>query len=469
MEKNSSRKKKNASSVTWFKLGLLAVLGGAAGSLFTPYPAQLARVLMGTEVAPVPPPAPQPPASPTPEVEAPQPEPEAEPTPPEPVTLAAPEPWSPRSSFAMPNIVLPPFPPALPEHVEPGNYEHINDMGRGVSIRSNVNFATGSTCSQDRGAADAYQLRVSLNLRLPHAAEGDELLHANPQLPNVLPAFTRLMDAARVSPWFHSLYLHKQNRVRKNAATLSQMLDRHNFYDTDTILQIQAPDSGRKVLWIQADMDVVSDGSDGDRLPTMPENIRNSDHYQPTTSYRWRKRTDTPNPLLEGWQERQRRYRREGKRESAEHAGRVIADLERYSFLLAEYDSFIVVPLTVKEGRDATYRPEPGDYAVVVVDNRVFPAIVGDFGPRFKTGEASLRLSKAINPRATVYSRPVSSLGVSYIIFPGSKEPENGPIDYARLNTRCRELLEEIGGIGPEAQFVEMEDLLPQPAPAANN
>ena len=188
------------------------------------------------------------------------------------------------------------------------------------------------------------------------------------------------MQASKVSPWFHSLYLHKQNRVRKNTALLNQVLDRHNFYDTDTILNITAPDSKRNVLWIQADMDVVSDGSDGDRLPSMPEEIKKSDYYQPTTSYRWRKLGTTPNPLLEGWQERLKRYRKEGNKESEEHAKLVITDLQRYSFLLAEYDSFIVIPLTVKEGKDDTYRPSPGDYAAVVVGKRVFPAIVGDFG-----------------------------------------------------------------------------------------
>ena len=72
-----------------------------------------------------------------------------------------------------------------------------------------------------------------------------------------------------------------------------------------------------------------------------------------------------------------------------------------------------------------------------------------------------------MNPKANVYARPVSNLGVSYIIFPGTKEPENGPINYERLNSRVRELLQEIGGLGAEAEFVEMQDLLPQPKPEA--
>ncbi|MBQ3217907.1 MAG: glycoside hydrolase family 75 protein [Akkermansia sp.] len=456
----SLRNRKKERRFTWFKLGLLLVLAAAACSLFTPYPAELVRAFNP------PPPPPEAPAHKPKKVHKPKKtatEQQAQ------FVLENPEPWSPEDAFSMPVINLPNFPPALPERSEPGNYEHVTELTRGLNNYSSVNFIPGTTASQDRKKKDAYQLRVSLNTYLPKAAEGDALLKANPELPSALADFSGLMQAAKVSPWYHDIYLHKQNRVRKNTALLNQLLDRHNFYDTDTVLDIVAPQSNRHVLWIQADMDVVSDGSDGDRLPTMPEKIRKSDYYQPTTSYRWRKLGKTPNPLLEGWQERYKRYTKEGNKEKAEEAKLVIADLQRYSFLLAEYDSFIVIPLTLKEKRNdesrggAAFRPEPGDYAAVVVGKRVFPAIVGDFGPKFKTGEASLRLSKAVNPKAKVYARPVSDLGVSYIIFPGTKEPENGPIDYARLNSRVRELLGEIGGLAEGAEFVEMQDLLPQP------
>ena len=215
-------------------------------------------------------------------------------------------------------------------------------------------------------------------------------------------------------------------------------------------------------------MDVVSDGSDGDRLATMPDSIRKSDYYQPMTSYRWRKRTATPNPLLPSWEARLTKLLKDKPRNAAaiEDARRVIWDIKRYSFLLAQYDPFIVVPLTLKEGRDDSFRPQPGDYAVVIVGKKVYPAIVGDYGPRHKSGEASLRLGKLINPKAEVYARPVSSLGASYLIFPHSKEPENGPIDYKRLNSRCRELLAELGGMRQGSQFMKVDDLLaPKPVP----
>lgn len=450
-----------------FRLCLLALGAAAVGSLYTPYPARLVRALRST---------PEPevrivekicivPAEPS-EQAAP---PHRERTTAEATVSVPTTPWQPSALLPMPEIQLPPFPPALPERVETGTFEHVNTLARGLNLRSAVAFHRGSTASQDRKQKKAYRLNLDMELLLPHAAEGRELLHANPHLPEVLVKFDELMSHARVSPWYHSLYLHKQNHVRKSLSTLSQPLDRHNFYDTDTILELKAPGSDRHVLWIQADMDIVSDGSDGDRLPTMPEAIRKSDHYQPTTSYRWKKRTKTPNPLLARWETRLATLQKaKPKDDSAiDYARRVVYDLKRYSYLLAQYDPFIVIPLTVKEGRNDTYRPAPGDYAVVIVGKRVIPAIVGDYGPRFKTGEASLRLGKLITPKADVYARPVSALEASYVIFPHSAEPEAGPIDYARLNTRCRELLQELGGLGAEAEFIEVKDLLaPTPAPA---
>ena len=445
-----------------FQLGLLAVAGLAALSLYTPYPAILVHALRSRpepEVRVI---------EKIKEVQVPAPLPEP---PPQPVQLAPAEPaqpWQPAKLLPMPEIQLPPFPPALPERVEEGTFEHMSALAKGLHLHSTLTFHKGTTATQDRKKKQAWLIRLGVELLQPHAADGTELLHANPHLPKVLSRYAELMEHARVSRWYHALYLHKQNHARKNIATLKQPLDRHNFYDTDTILELTAPGTRRQALWIQADMDVVSDGSDGDRLPTMPDAIRKSDHYQPTTSYRWKKRSKTPNPLLAPWEARLANLQKAKQKNSSaiDYAKRVIYDLKRYSYLLAQYDPFIVIPLTLKEGaRNDPYRPQPGDYAVVIVDKRVFPAIVGDYGPKFKTGEASLRLGRLINPKADVYARPISALDASYVIFPGTAEAEPGPIDYARLNSRCRELLDELGGLGPEAVYVEVEDLLAPPKP----
>lgn len=452
-----NRRRSRISFFTWFRVCLLGIAAGAAGSLYTPYPAQLVRALRENPapktivkhiVKEVPGEAP------------PAPEPEVK------VVQA----WHPENAFAMPAIQLPPFPPALPEKVEPGRFEHINTIAPGFNMHSSVLFAPGTTAFADRKKKDAYMLKLSMQLYLPHAADGKELLQANPKLPQVLANYEGLMTNAKVSPWFRSLYLHKQNRLRKTAATLDRLLDRHNFYDTDTILQMSAPKTGRKVLWVQADMDVVSDGSDGDRLPTMPDKVLKSDYYQPTTSYRWKKTGTTPNPLLKVWENRLDRLQKDksASKEAIADAKATVYDLRNCSFLLAEYDPFIVIPLTFKEGKDDSYRPQPGDYAAVIVEDRVFPAIVGDFGPNYKTGEASLRLAKLVNPKATSLARPVSDLNVSYLIFPNTKEPVNTAPDYARLNARCRELLDDIGGLGAAAKYQTIDDLLaPKPAESA--
>lgn len=452
-----------------FQMGILAVAGVAALSLYTPFPAKLVRALR---------------SRPEPKVQVvekikevkvmvPQPAPEVAPPPPAtPPAEATAQAWQPAKLLPMPEIQLPPFPPALPERVENGTFEHVSALAKGMHLHSLLTFHQGTTATQDRKKKQAWQVTLGVEMLQPHAADGKELLLANPHLPKVLAQYSELMAQARVSRWFHSLYLHKQNHARKNIATLKQPLDRHNFYDTDTILELTAPASQRHALWIQADMDVVSDGSDGDRLPTMPESIRKSDHYQPSTSYRWKKRSKTPNPLLAPWEARLAALQKAKPKNNAaiDYAKRVIFDLKRYSYLLAQYDPFIVIPLTLKEGpRHDPFRPQPGDYAVVIVDKRVFPAIVGDYGPKFKTGEASLRLGRLINPKTDVYARAVSALDASYVIFPGTAEAEAGPIDYKRLNARCRELLEEMGGLGAEAVFVEVEDLLAPPAPAGES
>lgn len=440
--------KRKSKFLSFFKLSLaLSLLLGSA-SLLTPYPAQLVRAFQRLLSSP--------PAEPIVRVIR-----EVVQLPGEKETIILSDDWKPLEGIKMPDIILPPFPPALPERVESGRYEHINEMARGVNIVSQVNFKKGSTASLDREKRESYAVKVSLELLQPEAGDAKDLERLNPLLPKILPEFDALMANARVSTWFSSLYLHKKNRIRKEAATFGRLLDRHNFYDTETILQIKAPESNRKLIWVQADMDVLSDGSDGDRLSTMPKRIVDSEYYQPSTSYRWERKTDKPNPLIEPWRKRlAERKKNRASASSIDHAQRVVYDLARYSFLLADYDPFIVISLSMLQGNN-DYKPKPGDYALVIVGKKIIPAIVGDYGPRFKSGEASLRLCKEVNPRTTIYSRPVSDLTVSYLIFPGTKEKEHGPIDYPRLYEKCESLLDEIGGLGEGYKLHHMSNLLP--------
>ena len=75
------------------------------------------------------------------------------------------------------------------------------------------------------------------------------------------------------------------------------------------------------------------------------------------------------------------------------------------------------------------------------------PAIIGDTGPTWKLGEASLRVAKELNSNATSYKRPVSDLKVSYLIFPGSADSPSAP-DLDKWFDKVQLLLGEVGGLG---------------------
>ena len=134
------------------------------------------------------------------------------------------------------------------------------------------------------------------------------------------------------------------------------------------------------------------------------------------------------------------------------------------SFLIAEYDPFIVIPVNILASNDP-FAPKTGDYAVVVYGKKIYPALVGDGGPTFKVGEGSLRLAHEINPKASSYSRPVSDLKISYLVFPGSRESERTAPDYEKWRQRCHDLLGEIGGLGEGYELHQWQDLLPKPMP----
>lgn len=357
-----------------------------------------------------------------------------------------------------------------------GSVTDVRQLRSGIPFKTEVNVGKGGIASVERKAPDSYAASYTLTLKVPTPAKTvAELETSNRSLSKILPGLPAMVEKAEVSSWFYKLYDEKTRRIRQDANTLNELLTKHNLYDCETILQLRA-ENGRKVFFMQAEMDVVSDGSDGDRLPTMPDEIVNSTHYQPYTSYGWPKKTKTPNPMIAGFQRRIEA----GEKELADRATtaerktwlrdriamlkRGIEDLKARSFLIAEYDPFIVIPVNLITASDA-FAPKVGDYAVVINGEKIYPAIVGDGGPTFKVGEASLRMAKEINPKASPYSRPVSDLTVSYVVFPGSREAEKGPPDYEKWRQKCHELLGEIGGLGSGYELHQWQDLLPKPAP----
>ncbi len=365
-----------------------------------------------------------------------------------------------------------------PPSVEVGTVTDVRKLRSGIPFKTEVKIEKGGIASKERVDEASYTASYQLSLRLPEPAKTmAELETSLPGLSGMLPGLPPLITKAQVSPWFTRLYQNKAERVRKDANTLNELLTKHNLYDCETILTFQS-DQGRKVFFMQAEMDVVSDGSDGDRLPSMPDEIVNSPNYQPFTSYGWPKQTETVNPMVAGWERRINAAQKELSastttaarktwlRERIQFLKRGIDDLKGRSFLIADYDPFIVIPINLLNSND-TFAPKVGDYAVVITGKKLYPAIVGDGGPTFKVGEASLRLCKEINPKADSYSRPVSDLKVGYLVFPGSREDKKSAPDYEKWRQRCHELLGEIGGLGNGYELHQWQDLLPKPAPPA--
>jgi len=230
-------------------------------------------------------------------------------------------------------------------------------------------------------------LQVTLKISVPKADTSiAELSALNPSLPSILPGLEKLLETATVSPFFAKLYSLKHERIKSSVTRLDQLETRHNYFDCETVLNLTHSQSGQKAVLIQGEMDVVADGSDGDRMPTIDDYISMSRYYQPTTSYGWPKKTRTENPLVP-------RLKKELDEVEAEYAikgltpdrnrflserrselKRLISDLASRSYLIAEADPFIVLPLSiVRHEGTATHLPSIGDYAVVIHGDKALP------------------------------------------------------------------------------------------------
>ncbi len=367
--------------------------------------------------------------------------------------------------------------PTTPQPLPLGLVSDVRKLRSGIPFKTEVVFEQGRIASEERVDDESYVAEYKLKLKLPAAATTIfDLEKTNPKLSKILPSLPSLLEKAEVSKWYNKLYTNKSERVRRDANALNELLTKHNIYDCETILNLKAP-NGRKVFLMQSEMDVVSDGSDGDRLPEMPEQIVNSSNYQPFTSYGWPKKTTTPNPMIAGLERRiasantelaaaaTTAARKTWLKDRIVELNRYIADLKSRSYLIAEYDPFIVISVNLLTDRNDPYAPKVGDYAVVIHGETLYPCIVGDGGPTFKVGEASLRMAREINPTASPYSRPVSDLKITYVIFPGSAAEKKGPPDLKAWREKCQALLTEIGGLGENYTLHEWKDLLAKPEP----
>ncbi len=364
--------------------------------------------------------------------------------------------------------VAPPKPTPVPTPYVSRQPMDTGMMFNGLQYKWTVETTEGGTAARDRKVDDSYRLELNLRIREPRPAiTMDDLRVVNQQLPELLPSLPQLLDTANVSPAFARLYELKLDWLKARLQRLENILSRHNYYDCDTILQLKHPETGRRVLFIQSEMDVNVDGSDGDRNFAVDGSGR---FFQPQTSYRWPKKTDRPNQFLIPLKEKRAEAEKELKtpdlpaakakelRDKIAHYGVQIRDLERWSFLVSETDPFIVLPGFMLRG-EGSFVPRMGDYAVVIHEDKIYPAIVGDAGPSYKMGEASLRLCKEIKDTGTPLARPVSDLHVTYLVFPGSDEPERDAPDLDKWHERCAALLAELGA--PDAPLHRWENIMP--------
>ena len=370
-----------------------------------------------------------------------------------------------------PTPTPPPTPTPLPKVlVIPPKSREVARLYNGIQVHSTFDVEPGRQAALERETPDSYALDIQLQVKVPTAAHAaDEITRSAPDLLTAFPKFGSLLEKAEVSKFFFGIYQNKTELLRQNLTHLDALLARDVFYDTDTILEIQDPDTKRKALLIQSDMDVDSDGSDADRLL----DIDTSDpHFQPLTSYKWPRRTAALNPLLAIYRDRLNKLENDARTAVPPRRGAQLAidslrndvyQLEHYSSLIARADPFVVLPGFMARASGHPFQPKLGDYIVVLANNRLYPAIFGDIGPSDQAGEASLRMAQAVDPRATAERSPVDDLKITYLVFPGTADQPAGPPDLGKIRQRCQALVNEIGG--SKLDLYEWANLIPPPTP----
>lgn len=377
------------------------------------------------------------------------------------------------SPTATPTPIPTPPPTPIPIYV-PSKRMETSKLFSGFQIHSTVEADFGGTATAERTTQSSYQLDLKIKVQVPTPnTDLQQLAALNDQLPIVLPGLAELVPQAKPSKYFADLYNLKVGMLNQQLPRLDLLVSRHNFFDCETILELQHAQTGRRALLIQADMDIDMDGSDSDRLPISNGTTAN---FQPLTSYKWPKRTAVPNYFLASREEKLKQLeaefatkgltpeRNKELRDTIQPLKWEVGQLKTMSCLIGSTDPFVALPGSMVGRGDTPFTPHLGDYCVVIYKNELYPAIVGDVGPSYKMGEASFRLGKELNAKTTPYIRPVSDLKVTYLVFPSSADKPFGPPDLDKWRTRCEQLLWEMGGY--QGELHTWEDLTkPTPTP----
>ena len=360
-------------------------------------------------------------------------------------------------------------PPVLPRK----NYDTAK-LFNGIALKASVQASLGTNTALSSAAIpESYRLNLDLHVEWPKAAISiSDLEKATPNLSTLLPSLPLMLTGIDPSPDYETLLAHKQNSLKANLIALQKLPYKDSLFDCQTILDLINPNSSRRALLVQAIMNVNADGSDGDRNLSIE---KLSQTFQPQTNYRWAKKSDRTNSCLQSVEDQLITFQQslgEGTLtgEQKLHLENVIAsskatilELKRWSFLVGAADPFIVLP-SFMVGK-APGQPSIGDYAVVVADGTLYPAILGDLGPNSKIGEASLRICREIDSQSGEDRRPASRPEIVYLVFPGSAEKPLKEPNYQHWSERCHSLWKEFGG-SDQAEWHEWTSLeKPWPTP----
>jgi hypothetical protein len=372
-----------------------------------------------------------------------------------------------------PTPTPPPEPTPPPPPYVPAKRLELGKIFNGIQYRVHFETERGRTATLERNDPASYVAELTLKVKVPKPHRSlEELSKLNKDLGSVLPALPAMLEKATVATAFEDLYRRKCAQIQGSINRLDAVLSRHNFFDCETVLELQHPETKRRAILIQADMDTDMDGSDPDRVPEIDGS---SATFQPMTSYRWAKKSTTINSFIPPLEAKIKAYDAELALAATAAARKVqlksdrddariqIADLKASSFLVARTDPFIVLP-TPMVTKTGPFAPLIGDYCVVIHEGTLYPAIVGDAGPTTKMGEASLRICKEIEPNSSAVQRAENDLKVTYLVFPGTRERPFQAPDLEKWRARCETLLGEFGGSG--GVLFKWADLAKPPAPA---
>ncbi len=386
-----------------------------------------------------------------------------------------PPPPAPPAPTPVPVPTPTPAPTPTPPPYVPAKRLEVGKIFNGLQYRASFETEIGTTATEERDDPASYAVEVKVKVKVPKPhRDVASLSRLNADLPTVLPELPKLLETAKVSPVFDELYRLKTASVQKNLLRLDALLTRHNYYDCETMLELQHPASKRRALLLQGDMDTCTDGSDADRVPEVDGS---SVTFQPFTSYRWPKKGTQPSSFIPPREAKLRQYaqelvgatpaRQQEIKEAQAQLKMEIADLKKHSYLVAAVDPYVVMPgaLFAARGRSA-FSPALGDLCVVIYEKKLYPAVVGDVGPMNLIGESSLRICREINARASANNRPVSDLKATYLFFPGTAEKPFDVPNLVQWRTRCEALLKEIGGYGGDLHVWEEPKPKATPVPA---